>query len=179
MFSERLQSLRKEHGISQEELSEVLDVSRQSISKYENGTAQPSFEKLIVLSKYFNVTIDDLLGNTKWRPAEKTLVIKNADSNRILIKSKIDGKVSSFYKFIVSPIFGKKEYHPEVLMMGVDGHSFWGDSAVSLAWYATKEDYEKEVNEIMKAIALGETSYDLKYYVDIKKKGLFDFEMVK
>ncbi|MEG0255024.1 helix-turn-helix domain-containing protein [Vagococcus sp.] len=61
MFGEKLQNLRKEKGIFQEELSEVLDVSRQSISKNENGSSQPSFEKLVLISKFFNVSIDALL----------------------------------------------------------------------------------------------------------------------
>lgn len=177
MFSEKIQKLRKEQGLSQEALSEILNVSRQTISKYENGTSEPDFEKLLMLSKYFNVSIDELLGNERLLKPEKMVIVKNTENNQILIESKIDGKVSSFYKFITSPIFKKKEYHPELLLLGVDGHGFLGDNAVSLAWYATRSDYEKELREIMDAISKGESSYELKYYVNVKKKGIFDFEI--
>lgn len=179
MFSEKLQKLRKERGVSQEELSEILNVSRQSISKYENGTSEPNFEKLLILSKYFNVSLDELLDNTIFQNSEQGLVVKNIQSNKILIESKIDGKVSSFYKFINSSVFGKKEHHPEMMLLGVDGHSFWGDNAVALAWYATKNDYEKELQAIMEAMSKGEAAYHLKYYVNVKKKGIFDLEIIR
>ena len=179
VFGEKLQQLRKEKGISQEELSEIIDVSRQSISKYENETAQPSFENLLLLSKYFNVSTDELLGNEELKQQETFLSVNTIANNKILIKSQIDNKVSSFYKFVLSPVVGKKEYHPEILIMGVDGHSFWGDSAVSLGWYATKEDAEKELNNILKAMSNNESSYQLKYYVKVKKKGFLDFEIDK
>lgn len=177
MFGKKLQQLRKEKGVSQEELSEILDVSRQSISKYENETAQPSFEKLLLLSKYFEVSVDELLGNVELKQQEKILPVTGTGNNKILIISQIDNKASSFYKFILSPVFGRKEYHPEILLMGVDGHSFWGDSAVTLGWYATKEDAEKELADILKAMSTNEATYELKYYVKVKKKGFLDFEI--
>lgn len=63
-FSEELYALRKQKGLSQEQLAEALDVSRQAISKWENGTAMPETETLIALSRYFGVSIDTLVGNT-------------------------------------------------------------------------------------------------------------------
>lgn len=177
MFSEKLQNLRKEKGISQEELSEILDVSRQSISKYENGTSQPSFEKLVMIAKYFEVSTDDLLGSEEIKKQEPNVMLINSTTNKILIRSKASDNVSSYYKFILSPIFGRKDYHPEIMLMGVDRHNFFGDSADNLAWYATKEDAEKELNEILSAISNNEPAYELKYYVNIKKKGFLNFEM--
>ncbi len=58
---EKLQGLRKEKGFSQEGLGELLDVSRQAISKWESGSATPELEKLIALSKIFGVSLDSLL----------------------------------------------------------------------------------------------------------------------
>lgn len=60
---EKLYHLRKERGISQEQLAEVLGVSRQSISKWESGAALPEVEKLMTISKYFGVTVDYLLSD--------------------------------------------------------------------------------------------------------------------
>ena len=59
-FSEKLTKLRKEKGLSQEELADKLDVSRQSVSKWELGTTYPEMDKLLAMCKIFNVTLDDL-----------------------------------------------------------------------------------------------------------------------
>ena len=60
-FYEKLQKLRKDKGMSQEELADVLGVSRQAVSKWESGQAYPETEKLIILSEIFGVTVDSLL----------------------------------------------------------------------------------------------------------------------
>ena len=59
-FNEKLQALRKKRGITQEELSEKLNVSRQAVAKWESGQAVPDLEKLVGLSNVFHVTIDYL-----------------------------------------------------------------------------------------------------------------------
>ncbi len=63
-FNEKLISLRKSIGISQEELGEKLNVTRQTISKWELGETTPEMEKLIALSSIFKVSIDELVGNS-------------------------------------------------------------------------------------------------------------------
>ena len=60
-FSERLLTLRKEMDLTQEQLAEKMNVSRQSISKWESGQAVPELEKIIALSTIFDVTTDYLL----------------------------------------------------------------------------------------------------------------------
>ena len=70
--AEKILELRKAHGLTQEQLAEKLDVSRQSVSKWESGQAMPEADKLIALSDSFHVTIDYLL-----RPSEvDTLTLK-------------------------------------------------------------------------------------------------------
>lgn len=61
-FSENLRRLRKAKDIKQETLAEAMNVSRQTVSKWENGTAMPDFKKLNALAEYFGVTMDELLG---------------------------------------------------------------------------------------------------------------------
>lgn len=61
MLSEKLYKLRKKSGLSQEQLAEQLNVSRQAISKWESGAAVPESEKLIIISEYFKVSVDYLL----------------------------------------------------------------------------------------------------------------------
>jgi len=60
-FYNKLQKLRKEKGLSQEELAEMLGVSRQSVSKWESGSTYPETEKLVILSEIYGVTLDSLL----------------------------------------------------------------------------------------------------------------------
>ena len=60
-LSEKLYTLRKKGGLSQEQLAEQLHVSRQAISKWESGTSHPEHEKLVAISRYFHVSLDDLL----------------------------------------------------------------------------------------------------------------------
>lgn len=60
-LSEKLYELRKKGGLSQEQLAEQLGVSRQAISKWESGKANPESDTLISISKFFNVTLDYLM----------------------------------------------------------------------------------------------------------------------
>lgn len=60
-FGANLQNLRKKHNLSQEQLAEKLDVSRQAVSKWENGSSYPEMDKLIIISELFNVDIDLLI----------------------------------------------------------------------------------------------------------------------
>ncbi len=58
---ERLYNLRKEKNISQEELANILDVSRQTVSKWETDQSSPDFDKIVPLCNYFGITSDELL----------------------------------------------------------------------------------------------------------------------
>lgn len=58
---EKLYTLRKKSSLSQEQLAEALNVSRQAISKWEGGSAMPESDKLLALSNYFGVSLDYLL----------------------------------------------------------------------------------------------------------------------
>ena len=63
MLGEKIRSLRKDNGISQEELAEKLGVSRQSVSLWENGQTMPSMDSIVAIAKIFNVSTDLLLNN--------------------------------------------------------------------------------------------------------------------
>ena len=64
-FHEKLQELRKNKRLTQEELAEALYVSRTAISKWESGRGTPSIDSLKEISRYFSVSIDDLLSGEK------------------------------------------------------------------------------------------------------------------
>ncbi|MCL1823398.1 MAG: helix-turn-helix transcriptional regulator [Oscillospiraceae bacterium] len=63
-LGEKIQQLRKDKGLSQEQLAEILNVSRQAISKWETDQSSPEIEKILALSKAFSISTDELLGNS-------------------------------------------------------------------------------------------------------------------
>ena len=102
-IANRLLEYRKKSGLSQEELAEKLDISRQSVSKWERAEASPDTDNLIELAKIYGVTMDDLLNvdkpiNFKEEPVEhvasKGYVIEiNKDNN--FHEDEDDNKITS------------------------------------------------------------------------------------
>ena len=81
-IGERLLKLRRERNLSQEELANVLDVSRQTISKWETDQSMPDFDKIIPLCNYFGITSDELLtGNSNIKEAKQQNVKSNFARN--------------------------------------------------------------------------------------------------
>ena len=68
----RLAALRKEHGLSQEELAFRLAVSRQAISKWERGESLPDTENLIALSRLYEITLDELINGAPSEEPKKS-----------------------------------------------------------------------------------------------------------
>ncbi len=62
-LGEKIQQLRKVSGLSQEQLAEMVGVSRQAISKWETDQSSPEIEKVLLLSKAFSISTDELLGS--------------------------------------------------------------------------------------------------------------------
>ena len=65
MFGENLIELRKFHNMSQEELAELIGISRQTLSKYETGESLPDIEKCKMIADVFGVLLDDLVNYSK------------------------------------------------------------------------------------------------------------------
>lgn len=82
-FNEKLQTLRKEKKMSQEDLAGELDVSRQSVSKWESGTTYPEMDKLLALCKIFNCSLEDLTNDniTKINVETEEKILPNLVSN--------------------------------------------------------------------------------------------------
>lgn len=86
-LSEKIQKLRKEHNLTQEQLAEQLFVSRTAVSKWETGRGMPSMESLQMIAKLFNITLDDLL-----RAEEVITIAENENKENISrFASLIDG----------------------------------------------------------------------------------------
>ena len=75
-FNEKLQELRKQKGLTQEELAVSLYVSRTAISKWESGRGYPNIESLKAIAKFFSVTVDELLST------DEVLTIAEEDNKR-------------------------------------------------------------------------------------------------
>jgi len=82
-FSEKLQNLRKQHGLTQEELAAKLFVSRTAVSKWESGRGYPNIDSLKEISKFFSVSVDELLSSDE-------LINAAQDENRKNISDLLD-----------------------------------------------------------------------------------------
>ena len=91
-FNERLLDLRKKNGWSQEELGYKLDVSRQTISKWESGQTTPELEKLRNLAKIFEISVDELISEDD--------IMKEEINTEKEDKKTFDKKSSKLFKYI-------------------------------------------------------------------------------
>ena len=166
-FGENLQKIRKQNRLSQEGLAEMLGVSRQAVSKWELGDGYPEVDKLLVLSKKLNISLDSLLGggDTETVPKEG----KPSDSIRIV--SPHEGVIVNASKVFRSQPFKGGKNSPEFALAASDGNdlSLWGAQNTFLGWYRNLEDVTKEIAEIQKALDRGAASYTLQYSVKCKQ----------
>ena len=104
-FNEKLQELRKHKGLTQEELAEVLFVSRTAVSKWESGRGYPNIDSLKAISKFYGVTIDKLLsGDELLTIAEEDTKLKER-TLRDLIFGLLDCGMALL---LFLPFFGQK-----------------------------------------------------------------------
>ena len=123
-FNEKLQELRKQRGLTQEELAQSLYVSRTAISKWESGRGYPNIESLKTIAKFFAITIDELLSG------DELLTIAEEDNRqkrkylRDLVFGLLDCSVAMFF-FL--PFFGEKTggVIREVSLLSLSGVSSW------------------------------------------------------
>ena len=161
-FAENLKQIRKEHHLSQEDLAELLDVSRQAVSKWEQGEGYPEVEKLLMLAKKLHVSLDVLM-STELEPAAEP-ARGNATGN-IVITSLNENVIASCYKVMSSARMKGGKNAPKYALFGMErgGSQFWGEPTVFLGWYADQEQISREIEEIHKAIAQGLPTYTLQY----------------
>ena len=170
MQNELFKELKNASGrknLSQEQLAELLGVSRQAVSKWEQANGYPETETVIQIAEKLNVSLDLLLLNKQTGLASEGLS-QNAQEptspdKKILIKC--GAQLSACFKFVIDkyliPFKGKRYY-----LHGVDSRGFWGDNYILLGGYATEEEAKKELDEIYVALQNGETTYELKYHIE-------------
>ena len=108
-FGKNLQTLRKKNQLSQEGLAEMLGVSRQAVSKWELGEGYPEVDKLLILSKKLNVSLDSLLGEEN----TPTVSENTRPSDMIRIISPNEGVIISTSKVIRSQAFKGMKNSPK------------------------------------------------------------------
>lgn len=108
---EKISRLRKENNYTQEQLADLLGVSRQSISKYESGIAYSETEKLIRLSEMFGCTVDYLLKDTVTEPSGSQSIEKDAASTDESIVGLLSKRLNAFEKKSKRVVFGMPLWH--------------------------------------------------------------------
>ena len=94
-FQEKLISLRKAKGLSQEELGAELHVSRQTILKWESGQSYPDFQRLVLLSDYFELTLDQLVKDVDVQEVRQ----KNLDPQKLDSLYRDAGKAKKIFRW--------------------------------------------------------------------------------
>ena len=167
-FAENLKQQRKEKQLSQEELAEILDVSRQAVSKWEQGIGYPEVEKLLLLSSKLSVSLDSLM---ETEIAQKSNTQKQNVTGTITITSPIERVIATCHKVVSSGKMSSGKSSPQYALFGKsEGKGMFGEEPTTfLGWYANEKDISKEIMEIHDAIANGIATYTLKYSVRTKK----------
>ena len=158
-FSENLKAARKAQGLSQEELAAVLEVSRQAVSKWEQGESYPEVEKLLQLCRVLEVSMDELFSGelgAKRRRAEA--------AQGITIRAPISGSIV-FCRTVLSGGEYPGRHGPKFALMGSDGSSSCWSEKSFLGWYADRESLQREMDAIAAAMEAGEAGYTLQWAV--------------
>ena len=122
-FNEKLQELRKSRSMTQEELAEALFVSRTAISKWEQGRGYPSLESLKDISRFFSVSIDDLI-------CSEEIISAAADEKKVCMDKYISLICNMLDIFLVLllllPVFGNGADDPaSVSLYAITGLNTW------------------------------------------------------
>ena len=170
-FAENLKQLRKSKQLSQEDLAEILDVSRQAVSKWEQGIGYPEVEKLLLLSSKLNISLDSLMDTEitqKFNPQTQNV------TGTITLTSPIEHVIATCHKVMSSQKMSSGKSSPQYALFGKsEGNGFFGEEPTTfLGWYASEKDISKEIMEIHDAIVNGVATYTLKYSVRTKKRFL-------
>ncbi len=143
-FSEKLLTLRKANNLTQEQLAERLDVSRQSISKWESGQATPELEKIVALSAIFDVTTDYLLKSSEIDELSVKTEILERQQQMMLVREQKQRKIFScvLYSlavyFIFLAVYAIGHYYLEIWNPSVIFSEFLiATAAVILIWVRT------------------------------------------
>ena len=168
-FADRLKEARRFSGLSQEELAEQLDVSRQAVGKWEQGQSYPEVEKLLALCGVLNTSLDALMADELPKNC-RTELNAPAPSESILIRGENGINLVRCINIQCSQPY-KSRKGPKYALFGVSGHSdFWGPHNHFLGWYADEASVQAEINAIREAMRRGEADYTLQYNAKVRRR---------
>ena len=164
-FADNLKTARKAKGFSQEDLAATLEVSRQAVSKWEQGETYPEVEKLLQLCRVLEVSMDELFYGELGVKRQACEPISG-----ITIRAPLNGTIMFCRK-----VFSGGEYRrhrgQKYALMGSDGTAgFWGENTGFLGWYDDKGALQREMDAIAAAMEAGEQSYTLRWAVSDEKR---------
>ena len=134
-FNEKLQELRKRKGMTQEELAEALFVSRTAISKWESGRGYPNLDSLKQISRYFSVSIDELICPEEIITAAEAEKKASIDRYLRLLCGALD-ILTGLLLFL--PVFGNGAGTPAcVSLFGITGLRAWIKAVFAVVIAAT------------------------------------------
>ena len=151
-FEEKLMKLRKEKALSQEELGEKLNVTRQTVSKWELGQTKPDSEKIMEIAKLFNVSADELLNEESEDVKAKPLTEEGANTRRtIIIVALVIALIALLYGIVYSVGIKKNEENKTLIESIFSNIGNLVDNTTKSADNMAdnmKEEYEKEFNNM-------------------------------
>lgn len=149
-ISERLFNLRKNKKLSQEELANILGVSRQTISKWETGESTPDFDKIIPLCEFYGITSDELLSG------KKDIIETKKEENRNNFARNMAIAIGLYIISVVFVVVADEIFNQEII--GIALFFIVNAIATSLIVYSSikykseKEKEEKNENPIVSQV---------------------------
>ena len=179
-FKDKLQALRRERGLTQEELASALFVSRTAVSKWESGRGYPGIDSLRAIAKYFGVTVDGLIMGEELLSVAQNESGQKAARTRELVFGLLD---SSFVLFFFLPLFALRgdegvravpllsfafpfSLAASACLVSVGVTVLWGAASLALQGL-TSEGWKKlncPVSLVLGGIAVGVLSLSLQPY---------------
>lgn len=143
VFSEKLQLLRKNKGLTQEQLAQTLSVSRQAVAKWESGQVYPDISNLIQISNLFHVSVDYLV---KDQECMVSCVREQEQDLQQLIAFRLEANVNTYAAYMNETESTRLDSHDFTYRRGaytyhdtyVGAEQFAGEEAI---WYAGKAQY--------------------------------------
>ncbi len=168
-FAERLKDARRVCGLSQEELAERLEVSRQAVGKWEQGQSYPEVEKLLALCAVLNVSADVLLLD-ELQPQCRRTTVSSTPSESILILAENGINLVRCINIMCSQPY-KSRRGPKYALFGISGYTpFWGPHNSLLGWYADEASIQREMQAIRDAMRRGDPDYTLQYNAKVRRR---------
>ena len=177
-ISVKIQQLRKSNGLSQEQLAEKLEVSRQAVSKWESGTSSPDIEKLAFISELFEVSTDYFIKDKETSNSNQPVQQSVHIPRKLYIMDINKRKLSTFEEFSIEMVSAdhkgeatlitgmtksnEKVRIPVCALYGISKSILGMNKQTLLGFYASLEEAKKELSSISKA-SEADTVYELKY----------------